>query len=678
MSNDNKHWQRETDGEGIAWLLLDVQGGDTNVLSAEVLDELLTHLDALAQDPPRGIVFGSAKRGGFIAGADVKAFTQLRDTDEAYALIRRGQSVMDHIEGLPCPTVAMIHGYCLGGGLELALACKYRVARDDPGTRLGLPEVKLGIHPGFGGAVRSLRLLGPIKAMDLMLTGRSVEGRQAKRLGLVDMAVPERQLRNAARQLVLTAPSAHGPGLLAGALSRPPLKQLLAWQLRRQVAPKAPRAHYPAPYALIDLWERHAGQRFFEEEARSVARLITGETAQNLVRVFLLQTRLKGLGDKRQFAPRHVHVIGGGIMGGDIAAWCALQGMQVSVQDPNPEALARTVKRAAELYGRRFRSNRRLAEAALDRLVPDLRGDGLRRADVVIEAVFEDRAVKEKLFKEIEPELRPEALLASNTSSIPLEQLAQSLADPSRLVGLHFFNPVAQMPLLEIVRGAQTDAAVLQKALAFARHIDKLPLPVKSSPGFLVNRILMPYLLEAVILEQEGVPKEVIDRAAVDFGMPMGPLELADTVGLDVCLHVGKILAQELGGEVPPRLEQLVQAGRIGKKSGHGFYAWKGDKPQRDPKASYSGGLQDVQDRPILRYLNEAVACLREGVVEDADLVDAGMIFGTGFAPFRGGPLHYLHARGERALRERLEALTSQHGARFAADSGWGLEGGSR
>lgn len=669
-----KHWQLDTDAQGIAWLTLDVADAETNVLSMEVLTELEALLGELAGDPPRGLVIGSGKPGGFIAGADVKSFATLGDRDQALDLIRRGQGVMDRIESLPCPTVAMIHGYCLGGGLEVALACNYRVALDAPQTRIGLPEVRLGIHPGFGGTVRSLRLLGPLKAMDLMLTGRSVDARTAKRMGLVDQAVPERQLRNAARQMLAAAPSLHGPGWLAALAGQRLVRPLIARRLRKQVAAKAPRRHYPAPYALIDLWEHHAdaGRGMYEHEARSVAELITGRTARNLVRVFLLQTELKALGDKAAFTPRHVHVIGGGLMGGDIAAWCALQGLSVSVQDPNPEALARAVARAAKLYRRRFRGYPRLATAALDRLIPDPKGEGLRRADVVIEAVFEDLDVKRQLFRDIEPRVKPGALLATNTSSIPLEQIAAALADPGRLVGLHFFNPVARMPLLEIVRGGQTREEVSTQALAFARHIDKLPLPVTSSPGFLVNRVLTPYLLEAVTLEQEGVSMNLIDRAATDFGMPMGPLELADTVGLDVCLHVGEILARELGGEVPQRLRDLVEAGRLGKKSGRGFYRWKDGKPLREKDEGKGADLGEIQDRLILRYVNEAVACLREGVTQSADLVDAGMIFGTGFAPFRGGPLHYLHQHGKAQLKARLEALAGRHGDRFAPDVGWG------
>jgi len=668
-----KNWQIEEDDDGIVWVNIETQGQPTNVLTRDTLDELEALLDRLREQSPRGLVIGSARAGGFIAGADVKAFTQLADKEEAVELIHRGQAIMDGIEALPCPTVAMITGYCLGGGLELALACDYRLALEDPATRVALPEVKLGIHPGFGGSVRSIQRIGPIAAMDLMLTGRSLDAKRARRIGLVDQVFPERQLRHAARETVLARPAIPAPRLAHRLANLRPMRALIAWQLRKKVAGKAPKAHYPAPWALIDLWEQYGGEkaRMYREEARSVAHLITGQTAQNLIRVFQLQTLLKGQGDRKAFKVKHVHVMGGGVMGGDIAAWCALQGFHVSVQDPRPEALAQTLKRAHKLYKRRFRAFPLQGVAAGDRLIPDPEGHGVARADVVIEAIFEDLDAKSALYRDLESRLKPDALLATNTSSIPLEQLSQALEDPSRLVGLHFFNPVAKMPLLEVVRGENTGDDVMARALSFARQIDKLPLPVKSAPGFLVNRILMPYLLEAMILYSEGVPKEVIDKAARDFGMPMGPIELGDAVGLDICLHVGDILARELGYSVPDILRETVDEGHLGLKSGSGFYSYTDGKKVKAKHTDFAGAIEEVQDRLILRYINEAVACLREGVVENADLVDAGMVFGTGFAPFRGGPMHYRQQSGDQALATRLQELQSRHGERFQVDPGW-------
>lgn len=667
------HWHLEIDAKRIAWLAIDKAEAGANVLSKDVLEELQTVIDALAAARPRGLVIYSAKANGFIAGADVKEFTALSNFEEATELVGRGQAVLNRLEALPFPTVAMIHGFCLGGGMELALACHYRVAEDDPRTRLGLPEVKLGIHPGFGGTVRLPPLIGALPAMDLMLSGRTVEARQAQKMGLVDYAVPARQLRRAAESMVLEQPHPHQPKFFQRATNHGALRPLLASMLRKKVADKAPPQHYPAPYAMIDLWSEYAGnrERMMQEEARSVARLVTGDTARNLVRVFFLQERLKSLGRGADFNAKHVHVIGAGVMGGDIAAWCALRGLRVTVQDRNPEALGRVMKRAQALYKKKLKLPR-LVQAAMDRLQPDRAGAGLGRADVIIEAIFEDVKAKQHLYREIEPLIRADALLATNTSSIPLETLSEVLRHPERLVGVHFFNPVAQMQLVEVVASTLTSPDVAKQAAAFVRQIDRLPLPVRSSPGFLVNRVLMPYLLEAVALEAEGVPATVIDAAATEFGMPMGPILLADTVGLDICLSVAEILSKQLQrGEVPPRLRELVAAGHLGKKSGRGFYTYQGDRPVfvKPPKGYQPPA--DITDRLMFRYFNEAMACLREGVVEDADLLDAGMIFGTGFAPFRGGPLHFARHTGAGAVQRRLEQLTQEHGRIFQPDEGW-------
>jgi len=566
----------------------------------------------------------------------------------------------------------MIHGYCLGGGLELALACRYRIASDATSTRLGFPEVKLGIFPGFGGTVRSTRLLGVPTAMEMMLTGRTLSARTARKQGLVDLCVPHRQLENAARMLLRERkPSRRAPwwtSLLCGNLIRP----LVARALHRKVAKKANPDHYPAPFALIEHWRRHGGSApaLYQSEAQQVARLMTGDTAQNLIRVFGLQEKLKGLSKDVEFTPRRIHVVGGGTMGGDIAAWCALKGLQVTLQDRGPEQLTRAVQRAHRLFRRKLKRPH-LVRAASDRLMPDPRGDGIGQADVVIEAIFEDVEAKQNLFRQLEPRLQPHALLASNTSSIPLERLCQVLEDPGRLVGLHFFNPVARMQLIEVVQGEQSEPLQVERALAFCRRIDRLPLPVKSSPGFLVNRVLMPYLLEAVVLLEEGHPPELIDQAAEQFGMPMGPMALADTVGLDICLSVAEKLSTVCHTEVPERLRQKVALGQLGRKSGEGFYRYDGKGADKPVKRVESAVLTPLAERMILRLLNEAVACLQEQVIGDEDLLDAGIIFGAGFAPFRGGPMRYIRQSGAERLHRRLDELQAKHGPHFDAHNGW-------
>lgn len=671
-----KHWKLSRDEEGLAWLVFDQHGAGANTLSEETLAEFGDALGELEAAPPRGLVIRSAKPGGFIAGADVKRFAGLRDAATAEALIRTAHALLFRLERLPCPSVAAIHGFCLGGGLELALACSYRVATDDDATRLGFPEVRLGIFPGFGGTARAIARVGHLTAMDLMLSGRSVSGRAARKIGLVTDCVPQRQLDVACRQVLETRPGARPPDLLQRAAGWPPLRGLVAARLHKQVAARVDPGHYPAPYALIDHWRRFAGApaTLYDNEAREVSRLLTGNTAQNLVRVFLLQDRLKNQGDKSRLDPRHLHVIGAGVMGGDIAAWGVLQGLSVSLQDRGAAQLGRAMTRARELFAKKLKDPRKIT-AALDRLVPDVHGHGVARADVVIEAIVEDVAAKQALFADIVPRMRRDALLATNTSSIPLQTLGETLPEPARLVGLHFFNPVAKMPLLEIVRSARTDPAVIEQALAFARHFDKLPLLVESRPGFLVNRILMPYLIEAVLLVEAGVSPAAVDRAATDYGMPMGPVELADTVGLDICHSVAEKMATLLKTDVPGSLAQHVAAKHFGRKSGQGYYRWRNGQPERDDDTDYT---DEQQDRIMLRLLNEAVACLREGVVADADALDAGVVFGTGFAPFRGGPMHTIEHDGAARLLARLEALHQKFGTRFEPDPGWTqLTGGS-
>jgi 3-hydroxyacyl-CoA dehydrogenase / enoyl-CoA hydratase / 3-hydroxybutyryl-CoA epimerase len=671
-STDKRHFSRETDSENIVWLCFDKADAGTNVLSPEVFAELDEQLQAIAAERPRGLVILSGKANGFIAGADIKSFTRVKTENQALELLKTGQEVFNRLAALSFPSVALIHGFCLGGGTELALACRYRITRDDPGTRIGLPEVKLGIHPGWGGSARMVPLIGGIKAMDLILSGRSVDGRTGKRMGLVDRVVPERHLRSAARIMILDAPPPFRAGFIDRLSNSFVVRPVLASIFRKQVAKRASRQHYPAPYAMIDIWRKHANDQpgMLAAEARSLAQLVTGLTAQNLIRVFFLQEQLKALGKDKTCKPEYIHVIGAGTMGGDIAAWCALRGFHVTLQDQDPERIAPAIKRAHALFKHKLKLPNKVT-AAMDRLMPDHKGYGVKRADIVIEAIFEDAEVKGSLYRDIEPRMKPGAVLATNTSSIPLEDLSGSLAHPGRLVGLHFFNPVAVMQLVEVVKGASTSDEVAAKAMAFTRQIDRLPLPVTSTPGFLVNRILMPYLMEAVELESEGVPAALIDRAATAFGMPMGPVELADTVGLDICLHVAEILASHFNATIPPRLQQLVADGKLGKKSGQGFYTYHKGKAAKPEVSGKNWNMQEITDRMVLRLLNETVSCLREQVVENGDLLDAGMIFGTGFAPFRGGPVHHLEAQGSDKLLQQLHSLQKLRGDRFRPDPGW-------
>jgi 3-hydroxyacyl-CoA dehydrogenase / enoyl-CoA hydratase / 3-hydroxybutyryl-CoA epimerase len=660
-----KNWRLETDADEILWIYFDKEGASVNTLDQNTMEEFNTIVDSLANDREhRGVIIASGKKKGFIAGADISQFEKFKDIEEATNVLRRGHEVFAKLEALKIPVVAMIDGFCMGGGLELALACHYRVVENSLKTRLGLPEIKLGIHPGWGGTVRLPRLIGAPNAMSLILAGSTVSGKAAAKLGIADAAVPKRQLIKAAKWYALQKPHRHQATFLQGLTNTKPLRILIAAYLRKQLERKAPQQFYPAPYHVVNNWEQLGveGNSPYEREARDAGKLFFSDTSENLVRVFFLQERLKGLGKgNTDFKPKHVHVIGAGTMGGDIAAWCAYKGFTVTLQDREPKFIAPAIKRAYQLYKEKLKEDY-LVQNTMDRLIPDTEGFGVAKADVIIEAIFEDLKTKQDLFKKLETEAKPSAILATNTSSIPLDEINKVLTNPGRLVGIHFFNPVAKMLLVEVVKGEKTDAQVLKDSMSFVGQLERLPLPVKSSPGFLVNRVLMPYLLEAVTMLDEGVPPAAIDKAMTDFGMPMGPITLADTVGLDICLSVAQHLSQYFPNvTISKRLTDLVEQKKLGRKTGEGFYKWVNGKPLKG-KVDYDKPLTDLADRLVLCMLNEAFACLRENVVEDGDLLDAGMIFGTGFAPFRGGPIHYAKQQGIHELFQQYVKLQAQAG----------------
>jgi 3-hydroxyacyl-CoA dehydrogenase/enoyl-CoA hydratase/3-hydroxybutyryl-CoA epimerase len=672
-SGPYRNFRLTHDGDGIAWLLFDRAGASANTLSADVLEEFNLVISALENQRPSGVVIRSAKPSGFIAGADVNEFRGAADPRVVETSIGRAHAVIDRLEALRIPTVAVIHGFCLGGGLEVALACQSRIAID--GARFGFPEVMLGLHPGLGGTARLTRLVNPMQAMSLMLTGKTIDARRAKSLGLVDAVTQERHVRNAVRDAVFGRLKRARPGMLDTILNLTPVRALLASRMRSEAAKAAPREYYPAPYALIDLWQKHGGDKaaMLAAEKTSFANLMVSPTAQNLIRVFFLRERMKklaGSGNKIN----HVHVIGAGAMGGDIAAWCANQDMHVTLADAKPAPIAGAIKRASDLFGKIIRKPTDVRDA-LDRLVPDLDGEGVRNADLIIEAVPEKLELKQKVYAGLEPVMKAGAILATNTSSIPLQDLRSTLQKPERLLGLHFFNPVSRLQLVEVVSHDGTDLQLLKEALAFVGAIDRLPLPVRSSPGFLVNRALTPYMLEAMVMLDEKIDKLTIDAAAKKFGMPMGPIELADQVGLDICLAVGEMLRSKFGDSLPPTpawLRDKVARGELGRKTGKGFYTWNDGKAVKTSGLSPSDKPTDQMiDRLMLPMSNVCVACLREGIVDSADAVDGAMIFGTGYAPFRGGPLNYARSRGVENVTATLYALAVRFGDRFTPDAGW-------
>lgn len=665
------HWRLTRGPDGVAWAVLDKADASANTLDDAVLGELDQILDLMQADRPVALVIRSAKPSGFIAGADVGQFRGANGVGEIEQRMARAHAIVDRLESQPYQTIAVVHGYALGGGLEVALACKVRIAID--GARFGFPEIQLGLHPGLGGTARFTRLIDPLQAMSFMLTGKTIAAKKAKDLGLVDAVLPERHVRAAVNAAIRGDLRGEGQSLIDRIKDSAPARRLAAGRMRDEARKQAPPEHYPAPGALIDLWERHGGdfEAMKAAEIGSFARLMVSETAQNLIRVFFLRETLKGLAGEGDDI-RRVHVIGAGAMGGDIAAWCAWSGLTVTLTDVKAEPIGGAIKRAAELYGKISHDDALKVRDALDRLVPDLRGEGARSADLVIEAAPEKVDLKRGLYARIEPLMKPGAILATNTSSIPLETLREGLRRPERLVGLHFFNPVSRMQLVEVVRHDGLDPEVEKAARAFVGAIERLPAPARSAPGFIVNRALTPYLVEAMAMLDEGVAKETIDKAAERFGMPMGPIELADQVGLDICLAVADMLKRELKWDMPDApqwLRDKVEHRQLGKKTGEGLYVWRGGHPNKAPNAAEPD--PDMADRLVLPLVNTCAALLGDGVSEDPDVIDAAMIFGAGFAPFRGGPLRYARQRGVAEVKARLEDLARKYGERFRPAEGW-------
>ena len=650
---DLQDWRFTIDFEGIAWAIFDRQGESMTSLGRRPTEDLGESVkaveDASMSGEVKGLVLLSGKESSFIAGADIREFKDFDSEAKIAEVVKQTLELIDRIDRLPVTVVAAIHGYCLGGGLELALACDWRIADREEGTRLGFPEVKLGIFPGLNGTVRAIEAAGPLDAMTAMLTGRMLRPNAAKAMGLVDQLVATRHtLRWAARKAVLQKRRSKGAPWWKRLMLKQPIRSVLAKQMRTKTAAKVREEHYPAPFRLIDLFERYGDDpvRMKIAETEMFTPLMASETSRNLRRVFKLSEMLKDEAPKDGFKPRKVHVIGAGTMGGDIAAWCVVQGMQASLQDLDEAQIKKALSRAKGLFQRHLRSPVAI-ETATARLIADPQGKHIKHADVVIEAIVENLEIKQTLFQKLEREVKPGAVLATNTSSLRLEDIAEKLDDPGRLVGLHFFNPVAQLPLVEVVRGETTREGEVGKACAFVTAIGKLPLIVKSVPGFLVNRVLAPYRMEAVRRYQMGEPRETIDQAALKFGMPMGPLELMDMVGLDIANHVGNEL--NLAPKDGNVLATLVQQGKLGKKTGEGFYVWDQGKPKREEASYDEAELERLGRELVAPMLDEADRALRDKVVASADHVDAGVNFGTGFAPFRGGPLHSRRPQDEAA-----------------------------
>jgi 3-hydroxyacyl-CoA dehydrogenase / enoyl-CoA hydratase / 3-hydroxybutyryl-CoA epimerase len=649
---------RSLSADGLCVLTFDRAGSSANVFDRATLEELNLHLAAIESD--------ASIRGVLVTSADLNAFSKNADERALGEMVDLGHTIFGRLSKLPVPSVAAIHGVCLGGGLELALACDWRVASTDKATKLGLPETQLGILPAWGGSTRLPRLIGLPAALGLILTGKQLVG--------ADELAHQEYLLEAAQKIL--ARGKRRPKPLAWT-SRAPLSSLVGSQARRETLRKS-RGHYPAPLKAIEVCTRAVSGSIEDglaAERAAFLELVRTPECRSLMSVFFLQERAKKLvapGAEGCARPvKRVAVMGAGTMGAGIAQWVSARGFPVRLKDVNPDALARGMHAIEKVYAEAVK--RRVftlaeATAGLDRVTPIHTDVPLTDVDLVIEAALEKLDLKQLLFRDLEVRVGPNAVLATNTSALSIDQIASVLARPERVVGMHFFNPVHRMQLVEIVRGPRTSPQAVDTALQFVKALGKLPVIAKDSPGFLVNRILLPYMVEAVWLFSEGIPAEEIDRVMLNFGMPMGPLRLCDEVGLDVAQHVAKDLERRLPSPVPinDTLEKMVARGWLGKKNGKGFYlhGGKGERSEPNPETR---ALQpatprrtDVPtqaDRMVLIMINEAARVLAEGVVDTPEDVDFGMIMGTGWAPFRGGPCRYADTRGIPEIVQRLEVL---------------------
>ena len=631
-----RHWKIDRDGKSVAILAMDHGERSVNLLTREALAELDRAIGELGGDSAlTGLILASAKPGGFVYGADIREFEELEDEDAVGRLLEETHATFNRLASLPVPTVAAIDGYALGGGLELALACDRLVATAGPKTRLGFPEVKLGLLPGYGGSGRAWARVGSAAALDMMLTGRMVPATEAAEMGLVDRLADGADTLPGGARAELDAMDGTKP---------PPAAR------REKDAAKAAEAarqkhlaglrpdHTPAPFAIVDHVERHSGDAaaMSAGEMDIFPALMRSPASDGLRRLFHLQdmVRKDGRGDA---GVKSLHVIGAGVMGGDIAAVAAMGGIKTTLSDMSGEAVGKAVDRARTLFERRLKTPERI-KPAMGNLVADPGAEGLAGADLVIEAVAEDPGIKKKVFADIESKARTDAILATNTSSIPLEEIADVLKNPSRLIGLHFFNPATVLPLVEVVWSQQSGQELVARGMRFAGALGKMPIRCKSAPGFLVNRALLPYILKGIEAMLDGGEADRIDEALVDFGMPMGPVELADQIGLDVTHDASVPLG--MPKKVAAALKEKVKDGKLGRKTGSGFYEWEEKRAVR-PRAEYDAGTLEAMARDLLApMVGECAKAVDEGIVDSAEHADAGMIFGVGFPGFRGGPLH--------------------------------------
>ncbi len=697
-------WLQDARLEGeLAIVWLDHPERSANLLSASVLDEIEAHLDAIAERQPVGLVVASGKPGMFIAGADLTEFAASVDqpSETVVGVSQRGQQLFSRLADLPAVSIAAIDGICVGGGAELAVWCDRRIMTRSPKTQFGFPEVKLGLFPGWGGTARTPRMVGLANAIELVTGGENLSVEQAHELGLADdltPADPNALLDAAVRMVALEQQSEafradRQRWALPIVMSETELAFLGA--TASAVIQQKTGGHYPAPQAALELMLEASQLDLVaacELEAQRFAPLFGSPVNRALLNVFFLNDRAKKGSDRTDEMPPHTvttaTVLGAGTMGQGIAAANIKRGVTVRLSDARSEALSvgvSSVVREASFNKQTKATDADKAVEMAGRITATVASDQLAKSDVVIEAIYEDRDAKQKLFAELEPLAGSQTVLCSNTSTIPITALAEGLEHPDRFCGLHFFNPVRKMPLVEVIRGAQTSDTTISRMTTYARQLGKTPIVVQDGPGFLVNRLLMPYMAEAALMVAEGVPIKAIEKAAKGFGMPMGPLTLHDVVGLDVCLHAGGVMKSAFPDRVASAvlIEKLVEADRLGQKNGKGFFDYPPAKPGKPPKgipsdevaalvaasaAKPPAGDYDITDRLMLPMLVEATRAIEDGIVSNVRDVDLALILGIGFPPFRGGLFHWADTVGADRIQEKLQPLVAL-GKRFEITS---------
>ena len=701
----NNAWTKSLDSDRIVWLTIDLPDGKMNKFTASALAELSAMLDQLgAEDAIKAIVIRSGKEGNFIAGADINELARIKDVRDAKAKSQAGHAVFAKLAALPIPTIAAIHGPCLGGGLEMALACQYRVVTDHPTTSLGLPEVNLGIIPGWGGTQRLPRLIGLTPALKMILTGKPVDGRGAYRMGLADAIAAQVFLKDETRRFINEVLTRQGRREVVRRRRRrqPLLMRMIAYtaigrrviyrQARTQLV-KRTKGHYPAPVEALrvigETYRRRSASRNLLIETEAFSRLACTPISRNLVWLFQASQRMKRAGASssgREPAPvRCAGVVGAGIMGSGIAWALSNAGISVRMMDVSWDSVCKGMGAAAGMYRALVKRRKMTAgemNLAMHRISPTIDYTGFAGADVVVEAVAEDLEIKKRVLAEIEKHVRSDTIICTNTSSLSLRELAGALKRPKRFVGLHFFNPVNRMTLVEVIASRKTSQDTLIAVVELVRRLGKTPIVVGECAGFLVNRILLPYLIESAWMFEEGVEAQRIDRLLEDFGMPMGPITLVDEVGLDVGCKVAKVLESAYGSRmhVPGALSAVAASvDTLGRKTGAGFYLYRNGqkKPNREvarlvEQVRNQEGVpareltdDEIVDRAILIMVNEAARCIEEGVVDDPEALDLAMVMGTGFAPFRGGLLRYADQRGIDEIMRRLSEFAATFGDRF-------------